>query len=88
MSAIDAFPGQVFPAKISAIDAVVDSTTRSIQVRATLPNDNLVLRPGMFATVKVNVGAPQELVTLPQTATHLQSVWQHRVHGEEGYRAG
>ncbi len=66
--AIDAFPGQVFPAKISAINAVVDSTTRSIQVRATLPNDNLVLRPGMFATVKVNVGAPQELVTLPQTA--------------------
>jgi membrane fusion protein, multidrug efflux system len=66
--AIDAFPGRTFPAKISAINAVVDSTTRSIQVRATLPNDSLLLRPGMFASVKVNVGAPQELVTLPQTA--------------------
>ncbi|HEY1857251.1 efflux RND transporter periplasmic adaptor subunit [Acidocella sp.] len=65
---IDAFPGQTFPAKIAALDAVVDTTSRSVQVRATLPNDNLLLRPGMFATVKVNVGAPQELVTLPQTA--------------------
>jgi membrane fusion protein, multidrug efflux system len=65
---IDAFPGQEFPARISAIDAVVDSTTRSLQVRATLPNDKLLLRPGMFATVKVGVGTPQNLVTLPQTA--------------------
>jgi membrane fusion protein, multidrug efflux system len=66
--AVDAFPGQTFPAKISALDAVVDTTSRSLQVRATLPNDNLLLRPGMFATVKVDIGAPRELITLPQTA--------------------
>jgi membrane fusion protein, multidrug efflux system len=65
---IDAFPGQTFPAKISALDAVVDTTSRSLQVRATLPNDNLLLRPGMFASVKVDIAAPHELITLPQTA--------------------
>ena len=65
---IDAFPGQEFPAKISALDAIVDTSSRSLQVRATLPNDDLLLRPGMFATVKVDIGAPQDLVTLPQTA--------------------
>jgi membrane fusion protein (multidrug efflux system) len=65
---IDAFPGQTFPAKISALDAVVDTTSRSLQVRATLPNDNLLLRPGMFASVKVDIGAPHDLITLPQTA--------------------
>ena len=66
--AIDAFPGRRFPAKISALDAIVDTTSRSLQVRATLPNDDLLLRPGMFASVKVDVGAPRELITLPQTA--------------------
>ncbi|HTJ89195.1 MAG TPA: efflux RND transporter periplasmic adaptor subunit [Acidocella sp.] len=66
--AVDAFPGRTFPAKISALDAIVDSSTRSLQVRATLANDDLLLRPGMFANVKVDIGAPQELVTLPQTA--------------------
>jgi len=65
---VDAFPGQSFAAKISAINAVVDSTTRTIQVRATLPNDDLRLRPGMFATVSIGIGGPQNLVTLPATA--------------------
>jgi membrane fusion protein (multidrug efflux system) len=66
--AIDAFPGRTFPAKISALNAVVDTSTRSLQVRATLPNEERLIRPGMFANVKVDVGAPRELVTLPQTA--------------------
>jgi membrane fusion protein (multidrug efflux system) len=65
---IDAFPGESFTAKISAINAVVDSATRNIQVRATLPNDKLLLRPGMFATVNVGAGAPSDLITLPATA--------------------
>jgi membrane fusion protein (multidrug efflux system) len=65
---VDAYPGQQFAAKITALDAVVDSATRSIQVRATLPNDDLRLRPGMFATVQIPVGAPQNAVTLPLTA--------------------
>ncbi len=65
---IDAFPGQKFTAKVSAINAEVDSSTRTIQVRATLPNDDLRLRPGMFATVNLAVGAPQNYVTLPSTA--------------------
>jgi membrane fusion protein (multidrug efflux system) len=46
----------------------VDSATRSIQVRATLPNDNMLLRPGMFTNVEVNTGAPRDDITLPQTA--------------------
>ena len=70
---IDAYPGEKFNAKISAIGALVDSGTRSIQVRATLPNDDLGLRPGMFATVSIGVGTPQNLVTLPQTAITYNS---------------
>jgi membrane fusion protein (multidrug efflux system) len=65
---VDAFPGQVFTGQISAIEAAVDSATRSIQVRATLPNDNMLLRPGMFTNVEVNTGAPRDDITLPQTA--------------------
>jgi membrane fusion protein (multidrug efflux system) len=65
---IDAFPGVAFTAKVSAIDATVDSATRSIQVRATLPNDDLKLRPGMFATIELGTGAAKDLVTLPETA--------------------
>jgi membrane fusion protein (multidrug efflux system) len=66
--AVDAYPGQVFMGKISAIGAQVDATSRSVQVRAALNNDKLQLRPGMFATVNIMVGAPHDYITLPQTA--------------------
>lgn len=65
---IDAFPGRTFPGKITAINSAIDTTTRMVQVRAGFSNPGLVLRPGMFATVDIGVGQPQNLVTLPQAA--------------------
>jgi membrane fusion protein (multidrug efflux system) len=65
---IDAFPGQEFPATISAVNSAIDAATRTVQIRATLGNDKLILRPGMFATVNIPVGQAQSLITLPQAA--------------------
>ncbi len=65
---VDGFSGQTFPGKISAINAAVDASTRTGAAPATMENPGLVLRPGMFATVTIDVGQPQNLVTLPQTA--------------------
>ncbi len=65
---IDTFPGQVFTGKISAVNSAIDKTTRTMQVRATIQNDKLMLKPGMFATVSIDVGQPQNLITLPQAA--------------------
>ncbi len=65
---VDAFPGQTFPGQISAINSAVDTATRAVQVRATVQNDQLLLRPGMFVSVNISVGQPQTLVTLPQAA--------------------
>lgn len=66
--AVDAYPGQTFSGAVSSIDARVDSNTRSVLVRAQLPNSQRMLRPGMFANVNVLTGAPQKVVTLPTTA--------------------
>jgi membrane fusion protein, multidrug efflux system len=65
---IDAFKGQTFTGKISAINPKVDASTRNVQVRATLQNPDHKLLPGMYATVDIATGAPQTLITLPQTA--------------------
>lgn len=70
---IDAYPDQTFKGSISAINSAVDITTRTVQVRATLQNDTLLLRPGMFGTVNVSIGQPQDLVTLPLTAIAYNS---------------
>ena len=46
----------------------MDATTRNVQVRATLKNADHKLLPGMYATIDISTGAPQNYVTLPQTA--------------------
>jgi membrane fusion protein, multidrug efflux system len=65
---VDTFPGENFTGTIAAISSKVDSTTRNVQVRATLANPSHRLLPGMFATVAIDVGTPTSYVTLPQTA--------------------
>jgi membrane fusion protein (multidrug efflux system) len=65
---VDAFKDQMFPGEISAINPKVDLSSRNVQIRATLGNPDHKLLPGMYATVDITTGAPQNLVTLPQTA--------------------
>jgi len=54
--------------RISAIDSVVDPTTRNIQVQATLANPAGTLRPGMFVHTDMPLGAEQRVVALPASA--------------------
>ena len=64
----DAYKDVSFSGKINAINPKVDPSTRSVQIEATVPNSKRQLLPGMFASVKVNSGAEQRFLTLPQTA--------------------
>jgi len=65
---VDAYETQTFSGEISAINPKVDANSRNVQVRATLKNADRKLLPGMYATVDIPTGAPQNLITLPQTA--------------------
>lgn len=64
----DTYPEQDFKGDISVINPKVDLTTRNVQVRATLKNPEHRLRPGMYVTINIATGAPQQLITLPRTA--------------------
>ena len=64
----DAFPDTTFDGEVSALDPQVDTDTRNVRIRATLKNPERKLLPGMFANVRVEVGAPVRYLTLPQTA--------------------
>jgi membrane fusion protein, multidrug efflux system len=65
---IDAFKDQIFVGEISAINPKVDTGSRNVLIRATLKNHDHKLLPGMYATVDITTGSPQNYVTLPQTA--------------------
>lgn len=63
-----AYPDREFTGNISAISPRVDDKTRNVQVRATVPNEETLLRPGMFAKVTVLSGGKESVLTLPRTA--------------------
>jgi membrane fusion protein (multidrug efflux system) len=65
---VDAYKGETFTGKIAAINPKVDTGSRNVQVRATLKNSDHRLLPGMYATVEIATGSPQNYVTLPETA--------------------
>jgi membrane fusion protein (multidrug efflux system) len=54
--------------KISAIDPSIDAVTRSIKLRASLPNGDEKLLPGMFAQVSVLLPANHDVVIVPVSA--------------------
>jgi membrane fusion protein (multidrug efflux system) len=64
----DTYPGVAFTGKINAINSKIDTSTRNVQVEATMPNAKRQLLPGMFANVRVNSGDENRYLTLPQTA--------------------
>jgi len=64
----DDLPGVQFGGRVTAVDSVIDQTTRNIQIQATLANPAGRLRPGMFVQVQVGVGANRDVITLPASA--------------------
>ncbi|HVR23482.1 MAG TPA: efflux RND transporter periplasmic adaptor subunit [Candidatus Polarisedimenticolia bacterium] len=60
--------GHGFTGRVTALDSVIDETTRNVQVQATLANPEGKLRPGMFVQVDVGVGASRAAITLPASA--------------------
>jgi membrane fusion protein, multidrug efflux system len=64
----DAWPGKTFTGKITSLNAKVDASSRMLQVRASVPNADGALLPGMFVGVSIVTGQPQSLVTIPAAA--------------------
>lgn len=64
----DALPGRVFNGKLTAINSMVDVSTRNVSVQATLENPERVLRPGMFAKVEVVLPEKHKTLVIPGSA--------------------
>jgi membrane fusion protein (multidrug efflux system) len=57
-----------FEGAVVAIDPEIDSATRSIKIRAGVPNKNEALRPGMFVRVSVVLAQKKDTLAIPATA--------------------
>jgi RND family efflux transporter MFP subunit len=73
--------GMEHPAKgkIVFLDRAVDVKTGTLRMRAAFPNPEQLLRPGMFARIKVDIGTRPDSILVPErVVTELQGknfVW-------------
>jgi len=65
---VDPFPGKAFTGRLSIIYPNLEERTRTLKVKAVIPNPSLQLKPGLFARVKVYTGSSREAVVIPITA--------------------
>ena len=62
-----AFSGRSFSGSIKSIDSRIDPVTRSIRVRALLPNPERLLKPGMLMHVELQEN-PRKALVIPEEA--------------------
>ncbi|MCB9592367.1 MAG: efflux RND transporter periplasmic adaptor subunit [Sandaracinaceae bacterium] len=67
---VDSVPDRTFEATVRYVSASVSRTTRGLTVEAVVPNPDRLLRPGLFATARLETGGTQEVFVVPATAVH------------------
>lgn len=61
-----AYPGEIFKGQVVAVDSRIDPVTRSIGIRARIPNPDLRLRPGMLMIVDLIKNSRNSLIVPEQ----------------------
>ncbi len=65
---VSAFPAREFKGKVNIIYPSLDDRTRTVKVEALVPNDDGVLKPGLFARVVLYTAEPQDKTVVPITS--------------------
>jgi membrane fusion protein (multidrug efflux system) len=66
--AVDAYAGERFQGAIYAVEPAVDEQTRSVLLRARVPNPGVRLKPGMFARVSLTLATRENALLVPEQA--------------------
>jgi RND family efflux transporter MFP subunit len=70
---VDAIPDRTFEGTIRYVSAAVQRETRGLAVEAIVPNPERLLRPGLFATARIETGQTQEVAVVPTSAVMTEA---------------
>jgi membrane fusion protein (multidrug efflux system) len=79
----DIYPGKTFPGKVMMVYPTVDPATRSFTAEIKISNDRILLRPGMFSRVTMDLGEEMALVLPSVSVMKLQGSNERYVFVEE-----
>ena len=69
---LDALPGKPFTGKVYALNPQLDTAGRAVVLRAQMDNKSGVLKPGMFARVRLTLADTGDTVVVPEQAVAMQ----------------
>lgn len=61
----EAYPGEVFQARITEISPVVDPSSRSMEIKLSINGRNSQIKSGMFAKIKITTYIKDKVVKIP-----------------------
>ena len=67
------FPDQSFRAVVTLVSPTIDARTRTLRLKAVLPNSDRRLRPGLFARVDLGVDRRSDVPMIPEEAILYRS---------------
>ena len=71
---VEGLPGKTFTGKISRMSYALDDVTKTMPIEVDLPNADLTLRPGMYASVKVGVEKHTDALLIPAEALVMEKM--------------
>lgn len=67
-ASLDGIANKTFTAKLSVLDPVLNSDTRTLAVKALVHNPDGLLKPGQFLQLAIHTGGKRESIVIPRTA--------------------
>lgn len=81
------YPDKVFNAKVEVVYPTIDASSHTFQAKIQIPNDKLLLRPGMYVTTTIGLGKEKAIVVPYQSVEKLVGANDRYVFINENGRA-
>ncbi len=85
---VDAFAERTFDASVHSVHPALDAQTHTVQVEIRLDNEELLLKPGMFARVTLITKRKDNVVVVPRDVVLGGKIDKHYVYVIEEASAG
>jgi RND family efflux transporter MFP subunit len=70
---VDAYPGRTFTGRIRYVSPAVQADSRALVIEAVVPNETGELKPGFFATARIEQASQTPAVLVPASAVRTDS---------------
>ena len=65
---LDAWPGEIFYGRVSELSPTIDMVSRTMEMKVIVEDPSSILKPGMFAKVRIITESKDDIVKIPAAA--------------------